>query len=256
MKDRWYIVIQAYMVEDLKLSGVELMVFAAIRGFSAPGGQGYVGSLKTLAKMCSCEERQCKRVLEKLVDKKLITKEERPGWPSKFTACFEPEQIEMFSEEETQSSESKENEPKKERADCYKEYRDIYLEKYKELGFKDPPQLQSALINTRLKTYIKDKNVTPQEFKECLDLISKNEFAMNSLQFEFQKILSYNIFNNVLARVRNKTAGHGELENVVIESSKCPICGSFDNKTIFGTCGYCFPDDWKREMALITGGKY
>lgn len=252
MKDRWYIVIQDFMIEDLKLSGVELLVYAFIRGFSVEKeAQGYLGSLETLSKRCGCGLTQCKKVINKLIQRKLIVKESRPGYTSIFRVCFEAEQQELIKKEDLEEN----TEPKKERADCYKEYRDIYLEKYKELGFKDPPQLQSALINTRLKSYVKDKNVTPEEFKECLDLISQNNFAINSLQFEFQKILSYNIFNNVLARVRNKTAGHGELENIVIESSKCPICGSFDNKTIFGTCGYCFPDDWKREMALITGGK-
>lgn len=248
MKDRWYIVIQAYMVEDLKLSGVELMVFAAIRGFSAPGGQGYIGSLKTLAKMCSCEERQCKRVLEKLVNKKLIIKEERPGWPSKFTACFEPEQIEMFDEEEIQSLESKEIEPKKERADCYKEYRDAYSEIREKEGYP-PTQLFSARINARLKEWVKDKGVTVGEFKAVLQILSKQNFVKNTLQFEFSQILSYNVFNPILLQIRSQNT-RAKTETITYKEAVCPECGG-SLLSGFGTCINCHPDIYHEELKLL-----
>ena len=44
-----YIVIQGWMIEDLKLKGNELIIYAIIYGFSQTEGQLFNGSLQYLA---------------------------------------------------------------------------------------------------------------------------------------------------------------------------------------------------------------
>lgn len=75
IKDNNYIVIQGFMVNELNLKGAELMVYAIIYGFSQDGKTKYNGSRGYLAKWCNVTEREIGKVLKKLVEKELITKE-------------------------------------------------------------------------------------------------------------------------------------------------------------------------------------
>jgi len=75
MKDNNYIVIQGWMVNRLKLSGNELMVYAIIYGFSQDDKSGYEGGGKYLTASCGCSRRTLTVVLDKLLEKKYITKE-------------------------------------------------------------------------------------------------------------------------------------------------------------------------------------
>ena len=63
------------MVNELNLKGAELMVYAIIYGFSQDGKTKYNGSRGYLAKWCNVTEREIGKVLKKLVEKELITKE-------------------------------------------------------------------------------------------------------------------------------------------------------------------------------------
>jgi len=75
MKDNNYIVIQGWMVNKLKLSGNELMVYAIIYGFSQDDKSGYEGGGKYLTASCGCSRRTLTVVLDKLLEKKYVTKE-------------------------------------------------------------------------------------------------------------------------------------------------------------------------------------
>lgn len=63
------------MVNELKLKGAELIVYAIIYGFSQDGKGKYNGSWKYLASWCNVTEREIAKVLKKLVEKELIIKE-------------------------------------------------------------------------------------------------------------------------------------------------------------------------------------
>ena len=63
------------MVNELKLKGAELIVYAIIYGFSQDGKGKYNGSRGYLARWCNVTEREIAKVLKKLVDKELIIKE-------------------------------------------------------------------------------------------------------------------------------------------------------------------------------------
>jgi len=75
MKDNNYIVVQGWMVNRLNLSGNELMAYAIIYGFSQDEKSGYEGGGKYLSVSCGCSRRTLTDVLEKLLEKKYITKE-------------------------------------------------------------------------------------------------------------------------------------------------------------------------------------
>ena len=52
MKENGYIVIQAFMLNDLKLKGNELIVYAVIHGFTQDGVHWYYGTRNSLAEWC------------------------------------------------------------------------------------------------------------------------------------------------------------------------------------------------------------
>lgn len=75
IKDDNYIVIQGFMLNELKLKGNELLIYAIIYGFSQDGKNKYNGSREYLAKWCNSTERGIGKALKRLVDNELIIKE-------------------------------------------------------------------------------------------------------------------------------------------------------------------------------------
>lgn len=75
MKDKGYINIQGWMINELDLKGNELILFAVIHGFSQDGKSKYRGSLSYIEQALKISRRTVVRTLESLLEKKLITKE-------------------------------------------------------------------------------------------------------------------------------------------------------------------------------------
>ena len=69
-----YVTIQGWMVEDLKLKGNELLVYALIYGFSQDGETEFKGSLGYIADWFCASEMTIRRALASLVEKKLLSK--------------------------------------------------------------------------------------------------------------------------------------------------------------------------------------
>ena len=76
MKENTYLVIQSWMVTDLKLSGNDLMVYAIIYGFSQDGESRFTGSLQYLADWCNATKAGIQKNLKNLIDAGLIEKYE------------------------------------------------------------------------------------------------------------------------------------------------------------------------------------
>ena len=76
IKNDNYIQISGWMINDLKLKGNELLVFAIIFGFSQKEGQYLTGSLQYLADWTNSTRQGIIKNLKSLVLKKLIIKEE------------------------------------------------------------------------------------------------------------------------------------------------------------------------------------
>lgn len=69
-----YTTIKAFMVNELHLSGNELIVYAVIYGFSQDGSSWFTGSRKYLAAWCQTSEKSVTHNLKKLLDAGLIEK--------------------------------------------------------------------------------------------------------------------------------------------------------------------------------------
>lgn len=75
-KDKNFIAILPFMVQDLKLTGNELIVYAIIYGFSQDGESSFHGSLSYLSRQTGITKRSIITILKKLVSNNLISKEE------------------------------------------------------------------------------------------------------------------------------------------------------------------------------------
>ena len=69
-----FVVISEFMVDKLKLKGVELIVYAVIYGFSQDGESVFSGSQSYLAKWANASTRSVRLALASLVEKGLISK--------------------------------------------------------------------------------------------------------------------------------------------------------------------------------------
>ena len=72
-----YITIQGWMVNELKLKGNELLIYAIIYGFSQLENQRFTGSLKYLADWTNSSKQGIQKSLKSLIKKNLITKEDK-----------------------------------------------------------------------------------------------------------------------------------------------------------------------------------
>lgn len=75
IKNENHFVIKGFMVNDLKLKGVELMVYAIIYGFSQDGSSRFTGSRQYLADFTGTSKSTIDRTLESLIEKQYIVKE-------------------------------------------------------------------------------------------------------------------------------------------------------------------------------------
>ena len=88
-----YITIQGWMVNELKLKGNELLIYAIIYGLSQVNGNKYIGSRQYLADWTNSTKQGVDKCLKSLLNKKLIDKQETYinnikfvyYWTTKFT---------------------------------------------------------------------------------------------------------------------------------------------------------------------------
>jgi predicted transcriptional regulator len=77
IKNENFVLIQGYMINDFKLKGNELIVYAIINGFSQEEGQVFSGSLQYLAEWTNSSKQSVINNLKSLIDKGLIGKNEK-----------------------------------------------------------------------------------------------------------------------------------------------------------------------------------
>jgi DNA-binding Lrp family transcriptional regulator len=75
MENSNYVTIQGWMVNELKLKGNELILFALIYGFCQDIESEFKGSLSYISKTLSCSRTTSINLIKKLVDAQLIVKE-------------------------------------------------------------------------------------------------------------------------------------------------------------------------------------
>ena len=72
-----YIVLQGWMISELKLKGNELIVYACIYGFSQLDGQAFSGGLQYLADWTNSTKQSIIKCLKSLVEKGYIEKADK-----------------------------------------------------------------------------------------------------------------------------------------------------------------------------------
>lgn len=77
IKENGYVNIQAFMVNDLHLSGNTLITYAVIYGFSQDGKTWFEGSASYIAEWCQCRRETALSILKKLTESGLIEKREK-----------------------------------------------------------------------------------------------------------------------------------------------------------------------------------
>ena len=77
MKNENFITIQGWMINDLKLTSNELLLFAFIYGFSQNRENKFQGSLNYIAETLSISKVTTLNILKKLIKRQLLIKEER-----------------------------------------------------------------------------------------------------------------------------------------------------------------------------------
>ena len=83
---RNYIVIQDFMLNDLGLTGNDLLVYALIYGYSQDGESEYYGSLSHISELLRLDRSTVIRVLNRLVERGLVRK--RDGEIRNVQRCF------------------------------------------------------------------------------------------------------------------------------------------------------------------------
>lgn len=77
MKEGSYVVIQSFMLTDLKLKGNELIVYATIYGFTQDGEHWFYGTKGYLAEWCGATKGTVGNCLKSLVEKGYVERRER-----------------------------------------------------------------------------------------------------------------------------------------------------------------------------------
>lgn len=72
-----YVVLQNWMIEKLKLSGLELIVYAIIYGFSQNGINCFTSTTKYLTFWTGKTKETCLKILKSLRNKKLIARKKK-----------------------------------------------------------------------------------------------------------------------------------------------------------------------------------
>ena len=76
IKNENYITIQGWMLNELGLKGNSLIIYATIYGFSQTNNCEFTGSANYLAEWCGCSRQTVLTTLNKLVEDKLLIKQE------------------------------------------------------------------------------------------------------------------------------------------------------------------------------------
>lgn len=70
-----YLVIQGWMISDLKLKGLDLLIFAIIYGYSQDGDSSFKGTISYLMDWTNSSYKGVQKSLNSLINRGLISKE-------------------------------------------------------------------------------------------------------------------------------------------------------------------------------------
>lgn len=207
IKKENYILIQGWMVTDLKLKGNDLLVYAIIYGFSQNEDQYFTGSVQYLAEWTNSTRQGIIKTLKGLVERGLIKKEEIGLNKNRYCAVLDSKlslQSTEFTSKQSLQGESTEltsNSKLSLHNNIYNTIDNILHteDEGEEVKTKTSKEEIYPLISQILKKY-HDLNLPAYEYKpdnyvileafntlgarklfEALEILSKSEFAMKNM---------------------------------------------------------------------------
>lgn len=148
VKNENYCTIQGWMINELKLSGNELIAYAVIYGFSQADGQYMTCSQEYIGNWCNISREATNKLLKKMIDKGLIIK--------KLTRCrgavkiYEYKAVRKASEESSRVTSAKTSHAASEES-SHNIKRDIKKDIYKQTGRK-----KNSFLNFEQRQYSKE----------------------------------------------------------------------------------------------------
>ena len=240
----WYINIQAWMVEDLHLSGAELLVFALINGFCQgddehPEEYNCHCAISTIAHRTGLTTRGVQVALRNLENKKLIQSEVRTGKTTlyKIADVFENEAKEVVAPVKKERKEPKGDTPS---SKIKQEYLAVVRDGVaRGILSTDQVALNSALINTRIKALL-EKGITPERARKTFEEMLLDDFCVKDLGFELSSLCSETIFCRMLRKAIERFNANKPVVNTKVPRRVCPKCGGELN--VDGLCYTCDMD--------------
>lgn len=239
----WFVVIQAWMIEDLRLSGAELLVFALINGFCHPEERDNEYdchcAVDTMARKLGITGRSVQLALRKLEEKKFITREEVAGRPTIYRIPYDS----IFQENTIPIPPKKERKEPKGDTPASK-IKQEYLAVVRDgvargILSTDQVALNSALINTRIKALL-DKGITPERARKTFEEMLLDDFCVKDLGFELSSLCSETIFCRMLRKAIERFNANKPVVNTKVPRRVCPKCGGELN--VDGLCYTCDMD--------------
>lgn len=200
VNDENFICIQGWMINNLKLKGNELLVYAIIYGFSQDGESRFTGSLQYLADWTNSSKQGVMKNLKSLTEKGYIEKIDRTINGVKFCEYHTTELDGVLNKVEWGIKHSliggiKHSLPNNIDIDNIKNNIDdnIYnhvIEMYHEHCPSLPKivkltDVRKRAIRTRLKTYTEDDLVTAFDKAEASDFLRKGSGTWNGASFDW-----------------------------------------------------------------------
>lgn len=184
MKDENYITILGWMVNRLKLSGNELMVYAIIYGFCQDEESGYEGSANYIAKSLGISRRAVYTLLNNLLDKKLIIKYEEFANGIKY--CDYKTNFDLLSDSSPKGGGAKTSQGMKKLHRVCKNF--TGYEESSQGGMKNLPQGSEETSHHTTNINILDTTTTPNLFETdektptVAEIVVEGHFLPNELK--------------------------------------------------------------------------
>lgn len=269
--EAWSIVILPYMINDMKLSGNELIVYAFVNGFCGANGHGWQGTLDSVAAHTGMAKKTVQRALLALEAQKFIKKckctrvidteygvitNSLPlyiavyGKNEKDTLTVDQadvvnndQGIQPFVEGPKPELKPDQKAAGDKKADSpFSKAKNYFLDSVNSLYQQGKlatniTSVNSGRINKRLKELFA-RGVTPAQMNLTFQAMAQDDFCVQQLNFELAPLLSDSMFFKFYKIAAEKYKVEKRQKTISKIQKKC-YCGKCGRELFNGVCGYC-----------------
>lgn len=246
-----FVVIHGWMVNTLGLSGNELIIYALVYGFSQDGKSCFQGSAGYAGAWCGISRQSASANLKKLVDQKLIEKEQIRGIGDRYRVsrkltptCQETlhppvKKLDTTCQETLHNNISniadninnmETPEKKGITKEIYTEIDTVYIDLYREVKSGEPTILYPAL-RKRQKTLL-ENGITKEKIISAIKEAKHDTWIVQN-GFDILMILSDKVFTRLVNNSRYAIPSKPSCPKKIVT---CPRCGA---EVIAGLCTKC-----------------